>query len=109
MREKLQWACGFLAKAKAKAMAKARVYFLVEAPRNSIPSIAKRLCQSVHGKRGWYDLAKLQAHCGVLSPPGEGCPQGGVGSPMLWGLNPSWGTEPMEFFWKLLITRIFPV
>jgi hypothetical protein len=30
MREKLQWACGFLA--KAKAMAKARVNVLVEAP-----------------------------------------------------------------------------
>jgi hypothetical protein len=32
-------------------------------------------------------MGNRQGHCGVLSPPGEGCPQGGVGSPMIVGLN----------------------
>jgi hypothetical protein len=51
-REKLQWACGYLAKAKAKAKAKARVNVLVEAPWHSKPSTEARLCQTDHGKRG---------------------------------------------------------
>jgi hypothetical protein len=44
-----------IAKAMAKARTKARVNVLVEAPWHSKPSTEARLCQTVHGKRGWYD------------------------------------------------------
>jgi hypothetical protein len=93
-----------MAMAKAKAIANV----LVKTLGHTKPSIAIPFYQPLTEKLGWSVLAKKQAHCGVLSPPGEGCPQGGVGSPMLCGTNFSWRTEPMKFLWKLLITRIFP-